>query len=202
MPELPDLLYIQKYLRREVCGRTITSVHVKEPIVLRIAVDVKFEDALQGTTINVCALHGPFIRLELSNNLDLIMNLMLAGKLQHRKLKEKAESYLCFSLSLDDGSNLNLCDQQKMAKAYLVKRGEFSAIPKYREQGIDILSPEFTLQTFRELASKHSRKQVRVFINDHTILSSIGNAYADEILFDARIHPKTFVNKLSPQEIE
>ncbi len=202
MPELPDLLYIQKYLRKEVCHRTITSVEVKQPIVLRVAVDAKFEEALQGNRINACELHGSFIRFEFSENLDLIMNLMLAGKLQHQKPKEKPKGCLCFSLFLNDNSKLNLCDEQKMAKAYLAKHGEYEAIPKYREQGIDILSPEFTLQAFRELASKHSRKQVRVFINDHTILSSIGNAYADEILFDAKIHPKTFVNKLSPQEIE
>ena len=89
-----------------------------------------------------------------------------------------------------------------MAKVYLVHRGAYGTIPKYEQLGIDILSAEFTPEKFRELARQHSRKQVRVLINDHTILASIGNAYADEILFDAGIHPKTFVGKLTGEELD
>jgi formamidopyrimidine-DNA glycosylase len=127
---------------------------------------------------------------------------MVTGRVQHQKSGEKAERFICLSLSLDDGSALHLCDKQLMAKVYLVRRGEYSAIPTYALQGVDVLSPGFTWQIFQELATKHSRKQVRVFINDHSILSSIGNAYADEILFSAGIHPKTFVGRLSSQELE
>jgi formamidopyrimidine-DNA glycosylase len=199
MPELPDLLYIHDYLRTEVCGRTITHAEVKQPIVLRS--DTAFEESVRNTTILSCFLHGPFIGLALSCNLDLIMNLMLAGKLQHQKPGEKPEGYRCFSLSLDDASKLNLCDEQKMAKAYLVRHGEYERIPKYHEQGIAIMGSGFRVQDFLELVRKHSRKQVRVFLNDHSILSAIGNAYADEILFDAKIHPKTFLHKLSDEEI-
>lgn len=202
MPELPDLLYIQSYLRRKVCNRTVVDVRVKEPIVLRVAVDIPLEAALTGKQIIACDIHGPFLRMGFSGDLDLILNLMLAGKLQHQQPGEKALGHLCFSLSLHDGSKLNLCDEQKMAKAYLVRSGDYALIPKYLTQGVDITDSKFTVQVFRELAKKHSRKQVRVFINDHTILSSIGNAYADEILFDAKIHPKTFVTKLTPQQID
>ncbi len=202
MPELPDLLYIQKYLRRSVVDRTIIGVRIKEPIVLRVAISDSFETILPGKQILSCDIRGPFLRLGLSANLELILNLMLAGKLQHQLPGEKAVGHLSFSLSLDNQSSLHVCDEQKMAKAYLVQAGDYATVPKYREQGIDIMSPAFTPETFKELAKKHSRKQVRVFINDHTILNSIGNAYADEILFDAKIHPKTFVSKLSEQEIK
>ncbi len=202
MPELPDLLYIQKYLRSEVCGRTITAAVVKQPVVLRVAIDEPFDKAVTGKRIQACELHGPFLRLELSEDRDLVLNLMLAGKLQHQKPNDRPEGFLCFSLTLDDESKLNLCDEQKMAKAYIVRRGGVSVIPKYTEQGVGVLSKEFTLPLFKQLAAAHAGKQVRVFINDQTILSAIGNAYADEILFEARIHPKTFVRKLSDEELE
>jgi formamidopyrimidine-DNA glycosylase len=202
MPELPDLLYIQKYLRKHVCGRTITAVSVKQPIVLRVALDEAFDTALMGKRIETCELRGPFLRLALSDDRDLVLNLMLAGKLQHQKPNDKPEGFLCFSLTLEDGSKLNLCDEQKMAKAYIVARGSTTFIPKYDEQGVGVLSGEFTLSLFKQLAAAHAGKQVRVFINDQTILSSIGNAYADEILFEARIHPKTFVRTLSDEEVE
>lgn len=202
MPELPDLLYIQKYLKQNIVGRTIRSAEVKQPIVLRIAVDASFEEALKEKIIADCAVHGPFLHFPIASSLSLVTNLMLAGKLQHQRKGGKAEGYLCFSLVLDDDSKLNFCDEQLMAKTYLVKQNDFAQIPKYMQQGVDIMGSEFTVQVLKDLAAKHSRKQVRVFINDHTILSSIGNAYADEILFDAKIHPKTFVARLTEKEIE
>jgi ribosomal protein S13 len=92
--------------------------------------------------------------------------------------------------------------KEKMAKLYVIPRGGYVSIPKYTEQGVDILSPGFTRDVFKQLAQQHSRKQVRVFINDHTALSSIGNAYADEILFDAQIHPKTFTRNLGDNDLD
>lgn len=201
MPELPDLLYIKKYLKKEVEGKMITAVMVKQPVVLRVAVEQPFDRAVENRSIDSIDIHGPFIRFELSGSIDLIMNLMLAGKLQHQRPKGKAEGFRCCSLSLNDDSWLNLCDEDKMAKLYVVHHGNYGSIPKYEEQGIDILSLQFTQDVFSELAHRNSRKQVRVFINDHTVLSSIGNAYADEILFDAQIHPKTFVGKLTQEQL-
>ncbi|MDH3252334.1 MAG: DNA-formamidopyrimidine glycosylase [Ignavibacteria bacterium] len=199
MPELPDLLYIQSYLKRHVQGRTVAGALVKQPVVLRVAVTESFEEALKGKRIQDIHLHGPFLRFSISGR-DLILNLMLAGRLQHQRAGEKADGYLCFSLILDDGSALNFCDQQRMGKAYLVEEGDYALVPRYGIQGVDVLSAEFTLDRFRELTRRHSRKQVRVFINDHTILSAVGNAYADEILFEAKIHPKTFVARLTEED--
>ncbi len=201
MPELPDLLRIRKYLQDNIVSRTIVDVQLKQPVVLRVALDQRFDDLLIGKTVERIDLRGPFIRFDLSDSIDVIANLMLMGKLQHQRGGEKPEGFLCLSLGFDNGTRLNVCDEQKMVKVYIVLHGKYDIIPKFNQQGIDILTPEFTPDVFSSLAKKHSRKQVRVFINDHTILSAIGNAYADEILFEAGIHPKTFVSKLSPLEI-
>lgn len=202
MPELPDLLYVQKYLQQNIRGKTITGTAVQQPIVLRVAVKESVDQVLNGRAVTLVDLHGPFLCIKLSGELDMVLNLMLMGKLQHQRPNEKTEPYLCASLFLDDSSRLNLCDRQKMAKCYIVPQGEYSAIPSYAKQGIDIRSPAFTADLFRSLAERHRRKQARVFINDHTILSSIGNAYADEILFDARIHPKSFVGSLTADQLD
>lgn len=202
MPELPDLVYIRKYLAREVMDRAITSVTVKQPVVLRVAVEGTVESVLNGKGFESVEIRWPFIRFGLSGSTDLIVNLMLMGKIQHQRTGEKPEGYLCIALRLDNSTQLNICDEQKMAKVYVVPATAHDIIPKYNQQGIDILSGSFTLEVFRSLAGTHSRKQVRVFINDHTIMSSIGNAYADEILFDAGVHPKTFVARLADADIE
>jgi len=202
MPELPDLLYIRKYLDREVRGSVITDAIVRRPLVLRITLDRPFAEIVRHHTIDAMDIHGPFLRFALSGDIELLVNLMLAGRLQHQRPGEKAEGYVCCSLVLQDESRLHLCDPDTMAKMYIVRAGDYASVPRYREQGVDILSPAFTPAVFMEIARRNSRRQVRVFINDHTMLSSIGNAYADEVLFEARIHPKTFVGRLDVRALE
>ncbi len=202
MPELPDLLYIQKYLQRHVLGRTVTDVIVKRPIVVRNALDRPIEKVLCGSRIDSVHLAAPFLTLRLVPETDVVLNLMLAGRMQHQHPREKSEGHCCLTFLLDDETRLNICDEQQMAKVYIVRRTDHAIIPKLGQLGVDILSPDFTMEKFRELTKQHARKQVRVMINDHTALASIGNAYADEILFDAGIHPKTFVGKLSAEEVD
>jgi formamidopyrimidine-DNA glycosylase len=202
MPELPDLLYIRKYLSDTVVGRTISDATVRRPVVLRSTIDLPFVKALQGILLTGITLRGPFLAFELSGRLDLVVNLMLAGRLQHQRAGESPAGHLCITLVLDDDSRLNLCDEKQMAKAYLVQHGDYRRIPRYETQGVDVLSPAFTREHFHDLARLHRRKQVRVLINDHTILSTIGNAYADEILFEARLHPKTLVGSLSEEDLD
>jgi formamidopyrimidine-DNA glycosylase len=133
---------------------------------------------------------------------EIVVHLMLAGRIQHQNKGDHPLGFKILAMKLDDGTWLNICDEQKMAKIYILHPGDYAPIPGFNEQGIDIRSPGFTEDVLRQLAKQHSRKQVRVFINDHTILSSIGNAYADEILFAAKIHPKTIVASLSSAELQ
>ena len=74
-------------------------------------------------------------------------------------------------------------------------------IPGYDTQGVGLLSPEFNLDRFRERI-RGRRHQVRVFLMDQSALSAIGNAYADEILFAAGIHPKTRCDQLQLEQVD
>ena len=202
MPELPDLLHMHTYLRTHVVGQTIIAAEVRQPIVLRNAVGDPPELALKSMTITAVHVHGPFIRFTIGSTLELIMNLMLAGRIQHQRKPDKTLGHLCMVMHLADGTRLNICDEQKMMKVYFVHSGAYTSIPQYTKLGLPIMDPAFTAEAFAAAAREHSRKQVRVFINDHTILNSIGNAYADEILFAAGIHPKTIVASLTPAELQ
>jgi formamidopyrimidine-DNA glycosylase len=202
MPELPDLLHIQRHLQKHLTARVIQNVSVRQPVVIRSMIAQPIQKDLPGRRITGIAVHGPFLRIDLSGEAELVIHLMLAGRIQHQVKGDRPIGYLCVSFRLEDGSVLHVADEQKMAKVYLIPSGAEHDIPRYADLGIDVLSPSFTLKRFRELTSRHRRKQVRTFINDHTILSAIGNAYADEILFDAGIHPKTFLAKLSEEEAD
>jgi formamidopyrimidine-DNA glycosylase len=134
--------------------------------------------------------------------LDLAVNPMLAGRFRLAAPESKDEGALGFALGFvaAPGAEVDLelryVDDKTMGKAYLIASGDWRAIPGIQTGGVDILSPEFTRERFVSLL-KHRKDQVRVFLLDKKALDSLGNAYADEVLFEAGIHPKTWCRSLS-----
>jgi len=196
MPELPDLVHIVKTLGPKIEGRVISHATVKNPVVLRVLAQGDFPELVAGRTISGLVRHGPFLKFGLGE-LDLVMHLMLAGRLKLSNPGERALPFTAFSFELEEGLSLHYGDEKSMGKVYLCKAGDFEAIPGYLTQGIDVTTPAFTFDAFSELILK-KRCQARVFIMDQSCLSAIGNAYADEILFEARIHPKAPCYSLGP----
>jgi formamidopyrimidine-DNA glycosylase len=192
MPELPDLLHIQARLRAQLLGRTVTAERVRDPVVLRFAVRGNLS-LLLGRALDDLVRHAHFLVFRFEG-LDLAVNPMLAGRFRLSAPGERDEATLVFALAFDD-VELRYLDEKKMGKAYLIARGDWKAAPGMQAGGVDILSPQFTRERFVSLL-KHRRDQVRVFLLDKTALDSLGNAYADEVLFEAGIHPKTWCRSI------
>lgn len=191
MPELPDLVHIKAQLQGCV-GWRIAGVQVKEPIVLRnLSGGPGLDAALNDCTLAAVERHGPFLRFEFGA-LDVIIHPMLAGRFSLGP--DGSRRALCFELRFDQGV-LRYLDDKKMGKVYLTRSGETSGIPGYDSQGVNIISAEFTEAEFLKRIAA-SRQQVRAFLMDQTRVSAIGNAYADEILFDAGLHPKALCTRL------
>ena len=193
MPELPDLLYVVGRLREALGGRVVSAERVKEPVVLRFTVRGNLS-LLLGRALEDVLRKSHFVVFRFPG-FDLAVNPMLAGRFRLGAAGEKDEGTLAFALGFGE-TELRYLDDKKMGKAYLIANGDWKAIPGMQTGGIDVLSPEFTRERFLSLL-KHRRDQVRAFLLDKKALDSIGNAYADEILFDARIHPKTWCRSLS-----
>jgi formamidopyrimidine-DNA glycosylase len=193
VPELPDLLYILARLEERLVGREATSERVAEPVILRFAVRGNLS-LLLGRVLAEVVRKSHFLVFRFEG-LDLAVNPMLAGRFRLAEPGGPDERSLGFALGFDD-VELRYLDDKKMGKAYLIATDDWKAIPGMQTGGVDILSPEFTRERFVSLL-KHRRDQVRAFLLDKKALDSLGNAYADEVLFEAGIHPKTFCRKLS-----
>jgi formamidopyrimidine-DNA glycosylase len=201
MPELPDLVHIEAKLQESVRGHRIAAARTGDPLVLRIMVRDPFPNVLVGQTVRSVERHGHFMCLGLDGQLLIVVNLMLAGRFQLVPADGKTPRAMALSLEMDDGRELRIIDDKHMAKVYVSTRTDATQIPIFGKLGVEILSPAFTREAFGKLIAKR-RDQVRQFLMDKTAIASVGNAYADEILFAARLHPKTFCNKLAPEEIE
>jgi len=196
MPELPDLLYVQSRLRERLLGRHVTTERVRETVVLRFTVRGNLS-LLLGRPLEDAFRRSHFLVFRFEG-LDLAVNPMLAGRFRLAEPGQAAEGSLAFALGFGD-VELRYLDDKKMGKAYLIATDDWKAIPGMQTGGIDILSPAFTREHFVSLL-KRRRDQARVFLLDKKALDSLGNAYADEVLFEAGIHPKTFCRSLSHEE--
>lgn len=196
MPELPDLLYVLARLRERLVGRTVASERVREPVVLRFTIRGNLS-LLLGRPLGEVFRKSHFLVFRFEG-LDLAVNPMLAGRFRLAEPGRPDEASLGFALGFGD-VELRYLDDKKMGKAYLIATDDWKAIPGLQTGGIDILSPEFSRERFVSLL-KHRRDQVRVFLLDKKALDSLGNAYADEVLFESGIHPKAFCRSLSHED--
>ncbi len=200
MPELPDLEYIVSVLGRTVMGRRIVAVRVKNPIVLRLGLPGTLQGLCGGQRFGACARHGHFLVLSVGDTYDLVVNPMLAGRFRLSGGGEKEEGSLCLAFGLEGGGELRYLDDKQMGKVYLVRAGDRQSVPGFDRVGIEPLSPEFTVDRLRGLL-RGRRDQVRAFLRDKSAVAAIGNAYADEILWAARLHPKTGCQRLTDEDI-
>jgi formamidopyrimidine-DNA glycosylase len=200
MPELPDLLHIVTKLREALPGRHVTGERVREPVVLRFTVRGNLS-LLLGRPLREVLRKSHFVVFRFEG-LDLAVNPMLAGRFRLASPSGREEAALAFALEFEPAGSpptaveLRYLDDKKMGKAYLIASEDWGAIPGLQEGGVDILSHEFTPERFFSLL-KHRRDQVRLFLMDKRALDSLGNAYADEVLFEAGIHPKAFCRALT-----
>lgn len=208
MPELPDLVHVERVLAGAIVGRSVADARTGDPTVLRVMVPEGLPDSLRGRTLHGVERRGHFLRFAFVRDGDadlvLVVNAMLAGKYKllpaDQAKREKDPVALGFALRFDDGVELRFIDDKRMGKVYLARAADEATIPVYGALGVDLLSPAFDRARFLSLAARR-RDQARMFLMDKATLASIGNAYADEILFAAGIHPKTFMRHLTPEDL-
>ncbi len=206
MPERPELDYVVPILARELTGLTIAALRVDSPVVLRVALREPAAEVLPGASIEGVTRRAHFVLFALrgaaGRALELVVAPMLAGRFSLDAPTTRRPADLALTLTLSDGRELRYRDDVQMGKAYVIEAGGRRNVPGLSAIGVDVLDAKaFTHAAFRALA-KTRRDQVKVFLMDKSALDALGNAYADEALFEAQIHPKTFVRSLSPQEID
>jgi formamidopyrimidine-DNA glycosylase len=198
MPELPDLEAYRSFFNRRIPGVGIDAVSVAIPLVVRVPKD-EFIATLTGNAFGKVERRGKYILFSLKSGDYVAIHPMLSGRFQYCQPQEKRRAKTCFVLTLADGREFRYCDDRLMGKVYLVKEGAFDKIPRFQEMGPEPLSAELTEEAFRERLRRF-RGQIKNVILNETFVVGIGNAYADEILFAAGLHPYRKRTELSPED--
>jgi len=187
MPEVPDLEAIRGFLNRRVVGATIERVDVTIPVVIRIPRD-DFTSLLTGNSFGEIHRYGKFLLFSLASGHILVINPMLTGRFSLVEPGVKKHARTCFTLALSNGCELRYADQRLMGRVYLVQPEEVQSLPQFADMGPDVLDPSLTEEVFRQRIRKYSGQIKSILVNSKFV-AGIGNAYSDEILWEAGIHP-------------
>jgi formamidopyrimidine-DNA glycosylase len=154
----------------------------------------EFRRNLVEQKINSLERRGKYLIFRLSSGNVLIIHLKMSGALLLNP--KQADRHARVIFHLDNNSQVVFTDRRRLGALWLVKN-EQTIIGKL---GPEPLTPEFTAKTLAERLQKH-KAPIKAVLLDQAFIAGIGNMYADEALFAARIHPLRKANSLSPQEI-
>jgi formamidopyrimidine-DNA glycosylase len=203
MPELPEVETVVRGLRNVLPGRTIVSVRlgktdfIDDPVALG--------ETLPGRRIASVERIGKFIHLDLardgSSDSDapshLVVHLGMTGRLVVRAGEEPAPLHTHVYFGLDDGRELRYTDIRRFGQMLLLPDAKLAEL---RERlGADAL--KVSAEEFRQrLAGRRAR--IKALLLDQTVLRGVGNIYADESLWRARLHPARLAAKLTADEVD
>jgi len=193
MPELPEVETIKEELKKALEGKKIVEVCVHHPLVIREPKAEEFKKGLVGATIKRILRKGKVLILELSNGKSLVIHLKMTGQLIYPGEGKKSR----VSFRLSDSTYLDFNDQRLFA--------ELRLLADWRDlKFIKNLGPEpfeLSLEAFKKML-KDKRTKIKPLLMDQSFICGVGNLYAAEALFRARIHPHRPANSLSEKEKE
>jgi formamidopyrimidine-DNA glycosylase len=209
MPELPEVETVVRGLRRSILGRTILSVRlgktdfIDDPVAL--------EEHLPGRRIEVIERFGKFMLLRLSAaasdaggdaNGDaapaaLLVHLGMTGQLAPSSAAQPSNKHTHVYLTLDDGRELRYTDARRFGRmAYLTAVPLAEELKAFGADPLEVNAAEFAAR----IRTRSAR--IKALLLDQSVLRGVGNIYADESLWRAKIHPARVGNRLNVREAE
>ncbi len=214
MPELPEVETVRRGLHDLIIGRTIKSVVHDTPKSFPNDPQ-QVTTFLIGATIMEVRRRAKVLMIDLSTHYSLVIHLKMTGQLVFRGetvfgaghpneslIGELPDRSTRVNLEFADGTHLFFNDQRKFGWMKLLPTEEVIHLPFMQKVGPEPLETDFTATQFAARFARRGRTSIKAALLDQTVVAGVGNIYADESLWGARIHPQRLVSTLTPQEFE
>jgi formamidopyrimidine-DNA glycosylase len=190
VPELPEVESVRRQLQPELAGRTVLEVW-SDPLP---SVPREFHDVerLTGRRIQSVGRRGKFLIAPLDSDLELVMHLGMTGAFRF----DLDDPYVRARAWLDDGRTLAFRDPRRFGRMAVVPAGDYSSLPTLRVLGPEPLSDDFDPSAFARFLGR-TRAPIKPLLLSQRPVAGVGNIYADEALWLARIHPLS--RRVGPQ---
>jgi formamidopyrimidine-DNA glycosylase len=200
MPELPEIETLARRLRTSVTGRRIAEVHLSGKK-LRKPVAESFADKLRGRTIRKIRRRGKYLVLELEPEASWVIHLGMSGRILVGPQAKGQAKHTHAVIRFSDSTRLEYRDPRRFGLLAAYDTMKPRQIPELQSLGKDPLSSGFDSAWLRPLLQK-SREEIKSFLLDQRRVAGLGNIYACESLFHARIHPARRCFTLTPKEAD
>lgn len=199
MPEKPEVITVAKKLEQKILNRTIESVDILYPNIVLYPDVVTFKENIKQEKIQSITTRGKWIVIELINNY-LLFHLRMEGKFFFRTKDDEINKHEHAIFRLDDGFELRFADVRKFAKVMLIPRDKLYTMKPYTELGYEPWDKNLNINY---LKNKYQNKNIpiKTLLLDQSIITGIGNIYADEILFLSNINPLTKPSLLNDKDL-
>ena len=193
MPELPEVETIKNEISPYIVGRRFTDVAVLDVKPLKRPSVDEFRRRLVGQTVVDIERRGKYLIFRLSGGNVLVLHLKMTGSLLLNPGDTKR--YVRVVFHFDNGIQLVFTDRRRLGALWLLEND----LPIASKLGPEPLSPDFTAKILAERLRKR-QAPIKAVLLDQGFVAGIGNMYADEALFAAKIHPSRRADSLSPKE--
>jgi len=198
MPELPEVETIKRDLSRLIVGKKILDITTDSPKQVKPSLSM-LKKAIVGTTIEKIERRAKLLQIFLSNGQILAIHLKLTGRLLVRKKGATKDDWQRVIISLSGNQELRFADLRKFGWIRLLKD------KKELEKLLSEFGPEpldgLNLETFRKILTSSSRP-IKIVLMDQKKIAGVGNIYANDALFLAKIDPRRPAKKISEKEAE
>lgn len=214
MPELPEVETVRIGLQKLIIGKKVTNVSYDWPKSFPNS-DSDLKNFLIGTTIKDVRRRAKVLIIDLDTKYSLVIHLKMTGQLVYRGDENFGAGHPSDSLignlpdkstrvtiDFNDESQLFFNDQRKFGWMRLLPTIEVSNIDFMKKVGPEPLESEFTANILYERLQRRKNSSIKAALLDQTVLAGIGNIYADESLWGAKIHPETKVGQLTKPQIK
>jgi formamidopyrimidine-DNA glycosylase len=194
MPELPEVETVARGLHELLGGRTITGATVHWPRTIAFPSAEEFGEHISGRRVQSVGRRGKYVVVGLDQGY-LLIHLKMSGRLRVAHASDPLDKHTHTVFDLDDGSQLRFEDARKFGRVYLVDNLEQVT----KGLGPEPLADALSLDEFRRVLERRSGRLKSLLLNQQ-FLAGLGNIYADEALFAARLHPLRKADSLTPDE--
>ena len=214
MPELPEVETVRRGLSELIIGKKIVGQLHDTPKGFPNAV-ADIEQFLIGSVITDVRRRAKVLLIDLSTDYSLVIHLKMTGQLVYRGdhafgaghpneslIGELPDRSTRVTLTFGDESKLFFNDQRKFGWMKLLPTIEVPNIDFMKKVGPEPLEADFTVEEFAARFARRARTSIKAAILDQTVVAGVGNIYADESLWGAKIHPKRLVSTISSIEFE
>ena len=200
MPELPEVETQLRYFRKTTLGSCVERVIVTAPNIIRHPGARAFSRGLRGRCFIEAFRRGKYLVVALDDGRALILHFGMGGDLHYYRSTTERPDYTRIEFILANGWRLAFTCPRKICRVFLVD--DVSRVPALKEMGPEPLGNAFSLAFFERLIDERPRRQIKPLLMDQRMIAGIGNIYADEILFEAKVRPDRIASTLSEEEIK